>query len=227
MKLLLISGAGFIAGHRAYNALIDKLLKEGSFEQDSDYPEIILHHFPFSGIDNDGKMNNMLKQELIQLKAKHKNYDYIMFYCNTLHTSPLLKYLFKDKLISLIDETKDYLFKNNLNNKSTLVLSSLTINKKKFFGKELSYIHNRFQEDINRVIELTIENNILELESIKKKFNNELLKYCKKENITTILLGCTELSNNGIIDIRRINKKDIQVIDNCDIVNNKILNIII
>lgn len=188
MKILLISGAGLIAGTNLYNYLIKKIIDLGVFYKDSDYPEIILHNHPFKGINEYGEINySLAKDELESIVSRYPNMDSIIIACNTLH---LVK-LDIPNLLNVPQTTINYFEKIKKHNKKGLVLCSKFSRENNLFeNNNLHYLPNNLSIKIDEII----KENIAKPNHHKKESFTFINEYISENNITHLIIGCTELS---------------------------------
>lgn len=197
MKILFISGAGFVAGHYIYNLFIEKLMNACTFEKDEDYPEIVLYHHPFKEINSKGELSNkeIIKKQLLSIYHKFDEFNYIFLCCNTFHLLEVNK-IFKNKNINLIEATKNHLNNRLINNNSTLVLCSEESSRNKIFGEHISYISKEGQVLIDNIIGSVIKNK--GNNNTVLNFNTFLEEYIRRNQIKYVIIGCTELSTLNI-----------------------------
>jgi len=208
MKIGIITGAGALIGAKFYNDLIVSLNKKGAIN-DHEYPEIILHQYPFN-LNDKGYFdtNKTIKNINNSLKLMNdSNINTLVYLCNSITE------LIQDKnAINIIDETTkkiDYIYKNE---KIKIIASEYTI-KNRLYA-------NRIME--NDVIESTqseidiytdIINLILQGKNKEaKKIYKDLIKEYKKKNYK-VILGCTEFNiinkNKEVIDCVEVIKESL------------------
>lgn len=188
MKILLVSGAGIIAGTHLYNYLIKKIMGLGLFAKDSDYPEIILHNHPFKGINEYGELNySIAKDELDTIVSRYPQMDAILIACNTLH---LIEMSYSG-LVNLPKITMNYFDIIKKENKKGLVLCSRFSRENNLFNnKGLQYLPDNLSHQIDEVI----KENITNPKNYKKEQFSLLNEYINKGKFTHLIVGCTELS---------------------------------
>lgn len=189
MKILIISGAGLLAGTHIYNELIKDVLLNFHYQTDSEFPEIILYNFPFKSIDNHGYLNEELALiEISSILKKFPDINKTIIACNTLH---LVK-LDHSSLIPLPKVIIDEFNKSFKSHEKGLVLCSEYSRVKNLFS------HSNLQypsSSINVFIDSIINNNIgFYYKNYVKEDFNELNAFIKNNNISYLLVTCTELS---------------------------------
>lgn len=211
MKVLIISGAGILAGTHLYNQLVKGIVELKKFNQDCDFPEIVLYNYPFESIESNGNLKeDLAKKELEKIINKFSDFDHIIIACNTFHTLSLSS----TNILSLPGTALDKL--NKINNKKSLVLCSAYSKEKELFAsKDVVYTN----EEISIYIEEIISKNIYSYNKYEKEDFKKLNEFIKNQNISHLVIGCTELS---IIDWKNI--VDIPVIDAVELVVNDLLN---
>jgi aspartate/glutamate racemase len=202
MKVLIISGAGIIAGTHFYNEFLKELIGLKKFKKDSDFPEIVLYNYPFSSIKNNGELDEVEgKKELEAILDRFPEFNYVVIACNTFH---VLK-LDNSKILSLPGHVLAEIESIAERTKKVLVLcSSYSREKKLFDNKDVVYPSS----DLNLLMDRIISSNIYSLNSYTKEDFEQLNEFIKNKNITHLIVGCTELS---LIDWENI--VEIPVID--------------
>lgn len=212
MKVLIISGAGIIAGTHFYNEFLKEIIGLNKFRKDSDFPEIVLYNYPFTSIQNNGQLDEVEgKREIEAILNKFPDFDYVVIACNTFH---VLK-LESNKVLSLPGYVLKEVESIAERSKKGLVLCSSYSREKKLFDNEnLVYPSS----DLNLLIDRIISENIYSINHYKKEDFAEINEFIKSEKITHLIVGCTELS---LIDWKNI--VEIPVIDSSKLIINKLI----
>lgn len=212
MKVLIISGAGIIAGTHFYNEFLKEIISLQKFRNDSEFPEIVLYNYPFSSIKNNGVLDELKgKEELEAILEKFPEFDYIVIACNTFH---VLK-LSNNKILSLPNHVLvEFESIQDSVKKGLILCSSYSREKKLFNNDNLIYPSS----EINLLLDTIISENIYIIKEYKKEQFNQLNEFIKNKNITHLIVGCTELS---LIDWEKI--VEIPVIDSNKVIINKLI----
>lgn len=190
MKILIISGAGFLAGSNLYTRFVRRLSEKVNFTSDSDYPEVILHSFPFSDIDEEGNLGEKIELDLNKIINIHRDVDKTIIGCNTM-------YLLADRLLSvkgllnLPELTIRKLEASDVTNKKALVLCSSFAAKHNLFSSPYVVYPSRKMQSI---CNSWIDKNIHRKSEPSKEEMNFLLHEIMEKNITHLIIGCTELN---------------------------------
>jgi aspartate/glutamate racemase len=211
MKILIVSGAGILAGTNFYNKLIRGIIELDKFKKDSDFPEVVLYNYPFKSIQENGQLDEVsAKTELEEILGKFSDFDHIIIACNTFHVLDLgVKNLLSLPVYALKGFNDNQLFKKGL------VLCSAYSREKKLFNNENLLYPNI---ELNKFIDKVIHENIYSYNQYKKEQFKELNEFIEKEKVTHLIIGCTELS---IIDWKAL--VDIPVIDGGESIINNLL----
>ena len=198
-KIGIIGGAGPVAGLLLFKKIIKICQKDYGCIKDSDFPEIIVHSFPFSD------MLDKPKEELVASELKKSlqfledlDCNLILIACNTLHG--FLDKLQNDKkLINLIDETKKQM------SDQSLVLCTNTSSQKKLYGQNCQAVDELINKVLARKHSLS--------DSLWLKSNIEE----KADSLDSVVLGCSELS--VLLDEYPINIDGVEILDPLEIVS--------
>lgn len=190
MKILIISGAGFLAGSNLYTRFVKKLSEKIIFKSDSEYPEVILHSFPFSEIDEEGNLGVKIEVELNKIMALHSDVDRTIIGCNTMYL--LSRKLTGSKgLLSLPElSIKKFEACKNKNKKALVLCSKYSVEKNLFNSPDVIYPSKELQE----ICSGWIDKNIHRKSEPSKKEMNFLLNEIIEKKITHLIIGCTELN---------------------------------
>lgn len=185
MKILIISGAGFFAGNSFYMKFIKMVAKSFKFKDDSSFPEVILYNYPFKSIDYKGNINQELaKQEIESILQQVGNVDKLVIACNTLH----LLNLDKKGIVSLpklLNEELDTWGDGN----ALILCSENSIKSGLFFHPLILYPEEHIIHATNSMIQDFLLDNPLNFKNI------QLVKeYVAQQNISKLVIACTELS---------------------------------
>jgi aspartate/glutamate racemase len=207
MKVLIVSGAGIIAGTHFYNEFLKELIGLNEFKKDSDFPEIVLYNYPFKSIKNNGDLDEVqCNEELEAILDKFSDFDYVVITCNTFHVLNLKN----NKILSLPGHVLEEVENIKDVNKKGLVLCSSYSREKKLFDNENLIYPSR---DLNFLVDKVISANIHSINHYKKEEFTQLNDFIRSNNITHLIIGCTELS---LIDWKNI--VEIPVIDSYKLV---------
>lgn len=184
MKILILAGNGALVGASFYNDIIQTLHKTCNKIYDNEFPEIILYNLPIN-LNYKGELDNtdFLEKKLLEFNLL--NIDYLFVLCNSL--SNIIESIIDNdninyKFVNIIENTK-----NKINNKSILLCSNFTKNKKLYGNQNIVYINDDEQIVIDEIID-----NILKGNNIKILFE-KLTKFLSTYEENNIILGCTEL----------------------------------
>lgn len=184
MKILILAGNGALVGASFYNDIIQTLHKTCNKIYDNEFPEIILYNLPIN-LNYKGELDNtdFLEKKLLEFNLL--NIDYLFVLCNSL--SNIIESIIDNdninyKFVNIIENTK-----NKINNKSILLCSNFTKNKKLYGNQNIVYINDDEQIVIDEIIDNILKGNNIKI--LFEKLTNFLSIY--EEN--NIILGCTEL----------------------------------
>lgn len=213
MKILIISGAGLLAGTYLYNTLISEIVSHCKIESDDSYPEIILYNYPFKSIGYNGFLDKELaKLELNKIYNLFADIDIIILACNTYH----LLNIHPDNLLSLPEIVKKSFKEINFLGKKGLVLCSKYSRDNNLFNeKYLEYPSIEISETFDEIIKKSISSNVLLTANDFLVIN----RYIKENKITHLIIGCTELSMLLIEQFC-----DVQVLDSAKLAIKEVVN---
>lgn len=213
MKVLIISGAGLLAGSHLYGQLVQRLASHPQLEKDSDYPEIILHNYPFQSIDEQGNLNTTLaRKELNKVLQTHGDVTHVLVACNTLHLLGLKQI----KGLIHLPEQALLEFENVASKKKALVLCSEYSRKNDlYYHHEIIYPNSQ----LAHMQDMLISKNITGFHNPTHEEVSLLHSVIESEGITHLIIGCTELS---MIKWQRL--VSIPVIDSVEVALNKLMN---
>lgn len=215
MKILIISGAGFLAGSNLYARFVRRLSERVSFTSDSDYPEVILHSFPFSEIDEEGNLGQKIELELNKVISVHSDINKTIIGCNTMYL--LANRLINVKgLLNLPELTIKKLEDSEVANKKALVLCSSFAAKHNLFSSPYVVYPSK---EMQKICNSWIDKNIHRKNEPSKEEMNFLLNEIMEKKITHLIIGCTELSE---LDWKQI-KIICSVLDTTEVAIDKII----
>lgn len=219
MKILIVSGAGFLAGSNLYMRFVNSLIKKVNFQKDSDYPEVILHNYPFSEIDESGFMGDKIKQELNNVLVFYKNVDILVLGCNTLHLLDMNLVNVK-RMIHLpnlaINEVARSVLDSTFEKNVLALCSEYSVKENLFKSPFVKYPSDKLQKVCTHWIG----------ENIHKKYvpTKEEMDVLKKEiverKISHLIIGCTELNE---IDWSCLNGL-CKIVDSANLAINEVVN---
>lgn len=186
-KIGILAGAGALAGLSLYSKFLYKLTECG-VREDKDFPQIILHNYPFESMSDEGiSCLSTAKKEIRMAFEPFKDCEKIIIACNSLHSIVMDDRLINLPLIGI--ET----FKQTASpNEKALIICSSSSKQSKVFGmnRNVSYLSDELSNQSNKVIAKKMGGGYVdEIDYIQSVF-----KEAKTIGATHIIVGCTELS---------------------------------
>ncbi len=183
----IISGAGAFAGLNLYSKLLKKF-STPSISLDKDFPQVILHNYPFSSMDQSGVMcPNLARKEIEESLQPLISCDKIILACNSLHN-----YINDPRLMSLPLIGLEQFNKSNHTEKKALILCSESSKQQKIFGVNNSIIYQ--SDNLSQIGQEVILKKISGTKFNELFYMNSVFKEAKTIKATHIIVGCTELS---------------------------------
>ncbi len=183
----IISGAGAFAGLNLYSKLLNKFSTPGT-SLDKDFPQVILHNYPFSSIDQSGVVcPNLAKKEIEKSLQPLASCDKIILACNSLHN-----YINDSRLMSLPLIGLQQFNQSNNTDKKALILCSESSKKQKIFGDYDSIVYQ--SDNLSKIGEEVILRKISGIKFNELSYMNSVFKEAKTIKATHVIVGCTELS---------------------------------
>jgi aspartate/glutamate racemase len=181
-KLGIISGAGAFSGLFLYEKILKSISALG-IERDKDFPQIILHNYPFESMNETGIENIELAHlELTCALKPLKECEKIIIACNTLHLIHE-----EERLISLPELILKEL---SLINEKALILCSQSSKQYKLFGEDYFYLDNLLLDFSNKIILDKLKG----ISTNEQQYINSVINQAQQLGVNTIVVGCTELS---------------------------------
>lgn len=183
----IVSGAGAFAGLNLYSKLL-KRFSTPHISLDKGFPQIILHNYPFSSMNQRGVvLPTLAKKEIEESLKPLISCDKIILACNSLH-----KYINDPRLMSLPLIGLNQFKKSNSTCKKALVLCSESSKQQKIFGEKNSII---YQSDyLSKLGQEVILKKISGIKVNELSYMNSVFNEANTIKATHIIVGCTELS---------------------------------
>ena len=196
-KIGIITGAGPEAGIDLWNKILEKNKNkfQDSYQGDLDAPYVVVRSIPALGnvmdIENhEADIWEILKDEILKISD---DVDYFCIACNVLHfySDQIIAMGLKEKFISIIDATQEY-----LEDKGVDQISLLSISKVLEFGKYSPYSSLKENLDVE-VPNIKETHNLIKDIKVKGATNEKVLlsyqQIINKLDSELIVLACTEL----------------------------------
>lgn len=208
----IIGGAGPLAGAYLLERVLILSNRRYGCYRDADYPQVLLNSFPFSEMLTPEKDNTLLKAELSlslnQLRAQGA--EILAIACNTLHN-----FLDADQDRGDLINLPRVLGEELRSQERPLVLCTTTSREnnmhKKFF--ECSYPEPPIQIKVDEIIDRILQG------AEPRQIVTNLLALIEQSTVSTVVLGCTELS----LFAKELAVSSKKVIDPLEILAKKIL----
>lgn len=208
-KLGIISGAGAFSGLFLYEKILKEISASG-IEKDKDFPQIILHNYPFESMNEKGIENIELAHLELNCALKPlSECEKIIIACNTLHLIHE-----EERLINLPELILKEL---SVINEKALILCSQSSKHYKLFGNDHFYSDNHLSEFSNKIILDKLKG----VSTTEQQYINEVIYQARKLGVNTIVVGCTELS---MIDWKFYLYPNLKFIDGIELATKQVLN---
>ncbi|NCP98202.1 aspartate/glutamate racemase family protein [archaeon] len=186
-KLGIIGGAGAFSGLNIYKKILYGVARNRNLK-DKDFPQILLHNYPFSSISSKGVDLPTLAKQEIELALKPLiECAKIIIACNSLN--PLVS---DSRIINLPQLGLIHYKTRKKQNDKVLILCSKTSKEHNIFSEDSDIIYS--SNELSELSELIIQNHIVGNTSNELDYFHAILTESKKQDITNIIVGCTELS---------------------------------
>ncbi|MDF2550300.1 MAG: Asp/Glu/Hydantoin racemase family protein [Chlamydiales bacterium] len=183
-KIGIIGGAGPMAGALMFQQIVEICQTEYNCQKDFDFPEIILHSYPFSEMLSADRNPQKIQRELTNL-AQSLDVGILLIACNTLHAFIDADFP-QEKCIQIPDVVRDVL------SSIPKVICSSTSRQSAIHQASFACVYPsiKVQEELDEIIASILKGHISD--DLSERLSTLILE--EGEKAQPVVLGCTEFS---------------------------------